>query len=287
MKTSILLLLAAFTGSLHSIGQNVGIGTTTPNHPLTVVSTSDGIVSKSGTVEVGTWVNSGGGAYLQTYSNHPLNFATGNSIAQMTLLTNGNFGIGTSNPSAKLEVNGNLKITDGTQGANKVLTSDASGNTAWQNASFSAPDRFLQTFSISGGARNYTTNYNNGTAFSITNEIVTINKTGLYHFESAVSLITTTQIDVTQQSANPNMLELRLIVNNAPNIGNNIWFELDYKPFFQPAGGSFSSQAFVKGSQDLYIQAPATITFFYYSNNFANFSTSGYSNYFSGYLIAP
>ncbi len=40
-------------------------------------------------------------------------------------------GIGTSNPSEKLEVNGSIKITDGTQGAGKVLTSDANGKATW------------------------------------------------------------------------------------------------------------------------------------------------------------
>ncbi len=43
-----------------------------------------------------------------------------------------NVGIGTSIPSAKLHVNGNIKITDGTQGAGKILTSDATGLASWQ-----------------------------------------------------------------------------------------------------------------------------------------------------------
>lgn len=47
-------------------------------------------------------------------------------------LTTGNMGVGTSTPSAKLDVIGNVKITDGTQGANKVLTSDANGVASWQ-----------------------------------------------------------------------------------------------------------------------------------------------------------
>ena len=42
-----------------------------------------------------------------------------------------NVGIGTTTPSAKLEVVGNVKIVDGTQGVNKVLTSDATGTASW------------------------------------------------------------------------------------------------------------------------------------------------------------
>ena len=43
----------------------------------------------------------------------------------------GNVGIGTINPLAKLDVAGQIKITDGTHGAGKVLTSDANGLATW------------------------------------------------------------------------------------------------------------------------------------------------------------
>lgn len=45
-----------------------------------------------------------------------------------------NTGIGVANPQAKLDVAGTFKLADGTQGAGKVLTSDASGNASWQTA---------------------------------------------------------------------------------------------------------------------------------------------------------
>ncbi|MCC4213286.1 hypothetical protein [Leeuwenhoekiella parthenopeia] len=41
-------------------------------------------------------------------------------------------GIGTSNPTAKLQVDGTLRYLDGNQEAGKVLTSDATGNATWQ-----------------------------------------------------------------------------------------------------------------------------------------------------------
>ena len=46
-----------------------------------------------------------------------------------------NVGIGTSTPNAKLDVNGTFKLTDGTQGAGKILTSDATGLASWQEPS--------------------------------------------------------------------------------------------------------------------------------------------------------
>lgn len=43
-----------------------------------------------------------------------------------------NVGIGTSSPTAKLDVNGTFKVADGTQGDGKILTSDDTGLASWQ-----------------------------------------------------------------------------------------------------------------------------------------------------------
>ncbi|MBK7692302.1 MAG: tail fiber domain-containing protein [Bacteroidetes bacterium] len=48
-----------------------------------------------------------------------------------------NVGIGTSTPGAKLEVAGQVKITGGTPGAGKILTSDATGLASWTTPSAS------------------------------------------------------------------------------------------------------------------------------------------------------
>ena len=44
----------------------------------------------------------------------------------------GRVGIGTTNPGAKLEIGGQVKITGGAPGVGKVLTSDASGLATWE-----------------------------------------------------------------------------------------------------------------------------------------------------------
>jgi hypothetical protein len=50
------------------------------------------------------------------------------------LFNNGaNVGIGTASPGAKLDVLGTLRVADGSQGAGKVLRSDASGLAGWQD----------------------------------------------------------------------------------------------------------------------------------------------------------
>lgn len=51
-----------------------------------------------------------------------------------------NVGIGTNSPGVKLEVAGHVKITDGTEGLNKILTSDANGNASWQNPPGGGPN---------------------------------------------------------------------------------------------------------------------------------------------------
>jgi hypothetical protein len=54
------------------------------------------------------------------------------AISTASFAQSGNVGIGTTSPTAKLHVNGNVRIVDGTQGVNKVLTSDASGTASWR-----------------------------------------------------------------------------------------------------------------------------------------------------------
>lgn len=53
----------------------------------------------------------------------------------LTLLKNGNLGLGIDVPTATLDVMGTFKLTDGNQATGRVLISDAAGNATWQNPS--------------------------------------------------------------------------------------------------------------------------------------------------------
>jgi hypothetical protein len=56
-----------------------------------------------------------------------------NTNTKVRITNLGSVGIGTVSPGAKLDVQGDIKIVDGTQGNGKVLTSNAAGLASWQN----------------------------------------------------------------------------------------------------------------------------------------------------------
>ncbi len=72
-------------------------------------------------------INSGTGLYNEANGTGIFSPSTG----VMAIYNNGSLGIGTNTPSEKLEVQGSVKIVDGTQGAGRVLTSDAAGKATW------------------------------------------------------------------------------------------------------------------------------------------------------------
>lgn len=109
MENKIILCLCTLI-SISSFSQ-IGLNTVTPSATLDIVSSGNTSVTKA----------------LE------LNNSSGTEM--VTVLDNGNAGIGTSFPSTKLHINSPtspaLRIVDGTQGVGKVLSSDANGNTSW------------------------------------------------------------------------------------------------------------------------------------------------------------
>jgi hypothetical protein len=97
-----------------------------------------------------------------------ISFSTNDDAVEIMRLANvanvGRVGIGTSTPAATLDLNGSLKITNGSQGAGKVLTSDASGNATWQSPSGSGISRIVAGTTSAGFAPSIL----NGSGFTVT-----------------------------------------------------------------------------------------------------------------------
>ena len=122
---------------------NVGIGTTSPSRQFEVVNNVTGQVNDM--ISLRTTGAGGQGALLgvdtlnkfvyfkrNATNTYGMQFLQAPGNPWMTLASGGNVGIGTTAPDEKLHVEGNIKMVDGTQGANKVLTSDANGVGTWQ-----------------------------------------------------------------------------------------------------------------------------------------------------------
>jgi hypothetical protein len=109
------------------VGGSFGIGTTAPTSKLQVFSGGYGFTQTDGAVTVGSFITGAGGgsAWFGTRTNHPLNFFTNDSLPQMTLTPAGNFGIGITNPTARLQV---FSPVSGTSG---IFAESPSGRAVW------------------------------------------------------------------------------------------------------------------------------------------------------------
>ncbi len=129
-------------------GTYVGIGTTTPgaglvvagngiwNSSIGILNTGSGMewrTSVNGTSYIVTKVSGSTFSPFQLFSTGGMDFSSSAGASIARLLDNGNVGIGTTAPTQKLHVAGSVRIQDGTEGLNKILKSDATGNATWSN----------------------------------------------------------------------------------------------------------------------------------------------------------
>ena len=129
----------------------VGIGTSTPEFRLDLKSsgTGDGmrVSGSSGNQLFRVRQNSDGSCETQItdYAGSTRIMLRANGASYFNA---GGVGIGITNPTEELHVVGNIRMVDGTEGAGKVLTSDASGVGTWQTPTVLASEQISDLLSI-------------------------------------------------------------------------------------------------------------------------------------------
>lgn len=297
MKKTIVIAFSIFINVMAN-AQNVGIGETNPTESKLQVKTTDSaafLIQNTGTA-IGTKTAlfyktesfySGSIATVKTATqSYRLGMYTfGGSLAsslkeRLSILDNGNVGIGTIIPNAKLEVAGSFKLVNGTQGADRVLTSDAAGNATWvaqAPAAFNNIERFQ--YEIRGFSSNpiaFSTGYNYGTSTTTytageSNFKINISKSGLYHFDVNFNHAVAGDLSIT--GTNPVTNEITIQTGSKTLYG--------YVPFYALPNSTASASSYDK-SFDVYINAP---TFFYVGCT-KKASNIGYSILVTGHLIS-
>lgn len=126
------------TSGASSVGSGSGALVVTGGVGISGSINSGGDISTSGTISTGSSVYTplltGGTTASQNLTLDSTTSVTKGKILMAT--GGGNVGIGTTNPTATLDVAGQIKISGGSPGTGKVLTSsDASGLATWQSLS--------------------------------------------------------------------------------------------------------------------------------------------------------
>jgi uncharacterized coiled-coil protein SlyX len=148
---------------------NVGIGTNAPNKPLHIVSDN----GSNGTMHIRRATGTGTGEVGIGLFPHPtdntnrwlinvgasghsgdLVFYNG-SGPQVLFEAGGNVGLGTTDPTTKLHVNGGFRLQGNGAANGRVLTSDASGNATWQNVPSSTNTNFASNNLTLSGTRTH------------------------------------------------------------------------------------------------------------------------------------
>ncbi|MHC4750092.1 MAG: tail fiber domain-containing protein [Planctomycetota bacterium] len=163
---------ALVTGTIYDNG-NVGIGTTSPSSKLHI----DGVSIGSNALNINSLplvkVSGSNGVMLDNVAR--VRFPGGvvgvegdagvylgiDGVSKLYVNTDGDVGIGTTSPAAKLDVNGQVKIAGGSPGAGKVLTSDATGLASWQAPSGAETDPVYSASPAAGIVAGDITNWNN------------------------------------------------------------------------------------------------------------------------------
>lgn len=109
---------------------NVGIGVGNPNSKLAIQTATGNELEFVSAISDTADITTVGTLKLGTSSTSPVYFKT-NDTSHVVIDSVGNVGIGNLSPVSRLDVAGKVKITDGTEGLGKVLSSDGAGLASW------------------------------------------------------------------------------------------------------------------------------------------------------------
>lgn len=287
--------------------QNVGIGTSAPLTQLDVLSLTNHTARFTGNdnMFISLYENAAYRGYLGSYSGSPedVDFGTGvgnsngklhltiQASPKLSILPNGNIGIGTLSPSRKLEVAGSLGINgglylNGSSGSSgQILTSNGSSTPSWQtlSSSYSNNIRFATTCSnntVLSGDLTLGTRYNTNTSAVVINPTsITFNQTGIYHFEVAIG----GRVDYGSPLGYDPGFYVNLYLNGGAGPGNNPVAEIGLGK--NGTSNRYAGTAFA--GTDLYITAGQVMNIgFIYFNTPAGYSILNTFGYLRGYLIS-
>jgi hypothetical protein len=199
MKTySFINWLLFFSFPLSSLAQNVGIGTNTPDFKLDVNGRMR--IRHTAGFTAGLWLD---GPTLTTRSfigsvddNHVGIYGNGGAGWKMVMnVENGNVGLGTTAPTAGLDLNGTLRIRSSFPKKGSILTSeDGSGNASWADPIAFRASSLVDGANLSVAKAtwtkvyfNATANYNLGLLYQILNSQFYAGEAGIYAFHTLLT----------------------------------------------------------------------------------------------------
>jgi hypothetical protein len=261
------------------LSTNVGIGITTPAEKLQV----------DGNIKLGSsqWFSStndrvikfGDGDYVrlgEIGADDAMQLEAKYFWFKPSSSYSGNVGICTAAaPTAKLEVNGNFKLTDGTQGTGKVLTSNTTGVASWSAPAGSIAFKALNAFPLSLGINSSIQLTTSLEDYDISSNFLssafTAPATGIYHFD--------TKADITVNNASTSSyvrFYLSLFVNGSSA----------EESIQQIHNGSLTYYQTISLNTNIYLAAGDVVTLRYYATaNSGAANASADKIVFSGYRV--
>jgi len=284
--------------NLYLKSQNVGIGTSIPSAPLHIKSSSPEILRLDGVYPYISFFHAGNykgylwhdGTRMELGSstNEPVVISANYNSNPAFFTPNGRLGLGISNPTERLDVNGSINLNGlikvngnaGTPG--QILTSNGASNPTWSSAALSNNIRFSVLFgegsSTSGYATILSTHYNlNPAEVGISSSGISILRSGLYHFDIEVG----TNIGV---GSAPTITPYFLV-----SLYHGLPSPIRVIPYTNMTSSVTSNTSWRGASTvsiDVYISAPASVTLSYLLGGPSGITSFDFLAWVTGHLVS-